>query len=208
MEVVSMSTNDIIITNQLTEDQKQQAAAVCYEAFSEKIASVWLFDDDVIRATAGLKECLNFEYGRYALQDNKVLGLIGLNIKKKAYTQFTFTRLKKYYGLWGSLWRSFRNFMIFSLFASFKHEDMHIDLIATAADARGKGVGTQLLQSAFDTAREQDIQRISLTVVDTNPRAQSLYERLGFVVTETKEYGHNTEHMGFTKERRMVKEIS
>ncbi len=48
---------------------------------------------------------------------------------------------------------------------------------------RGKGVGSQLLDLLEQLALENGIQTISLAVINTNPRAESLYKRLGFVST-------------------------
>ena len=61
-----------------------------------------------------------------------------------------------------------------------------MDWICVAPEARGKGVGAALLKEAERVARERGFGTVSLSVVDTNPRAKTLYERLGFVVTATK----------------------
>lgn len=45
---------------------------------------------------------------------------------------------------------------------------------------RGRGVGRQLLDTAIATAWSRGLSRIELTVRDDNPRAQALYEKLGF----------------------------
>ncbi|MBN8191327.1 GNAT family N-acetyltransferase [Bacillus sp. NTK074B] len=46
----------------------------------------------------------------------------------------------------------------------------------------GKGIGTALIQNAIDLAENWlMIDRIELTVIDNNPRAKALYEKLGFV---------------------------
>jgi ribosomal protein S18 acetylase RimI-like enzyme len=58
-----------------------------------------------------------------------------------------------------------------------------IRYLAVSPDMRGKGVGTALLTDAIGRARDGGLQRCVLDVAVTNPRAQLLYERLGFRVT-------------------------
>ncbi|MDR2323598.1 MAG: GNAT family N-acetyltransferase [Microbacterium sp.] len=45
---------------------------------------------------------------------------------------------------------------------------------------RGRGIGTALLAAAQDRARAGALRAVRLSVVDSNPRAAALYERLGF----------------------------
>ena len=52
--------------------------------------------------------------------------------------------------------------------------------IAVAPEARGRGVGTQLLVALIEHARDDGIDALSLSVEADNP-ALRLYERLGFV---------------------------
>ncbi len=58
--------------------------------------------------------------------------------------------------------------------------EFYIDSIAVAAIARGKGVGTELLQFAIAQAQQQDFKQVGLLVDLENPGAQKLYERIGF----------------------------
>ena len=48
------------------------------------------------------------------------------------------------------------------------------------ADMRGRGIGTALIRSAEDRARDRGFRWLGLGVSDDNPRAASLYERLGY----------------------------
>ncbi len=49
------------------------------------------------------------------------------------------------------------------------------------AERRSQGIGTQLLRQALQLARERRASQATLCVDTENPRARSLYERLGFV---------------------------
>jgi ribosomal protein S18 acetylase RimI-like enzyme len=52
--------------------------------------------------------------------------------------------------------------------------------VYVAPEARGAGVGRQLLEHVLDHARTQ-VQQVHLAVTATNPAALRLYESLGFV---------------------------
>jgi ribosomal protein S18 acetylase RimI-like enzyme len=56
----------------------------------------------------------------------------------------------------------------------------HIPQIAIASPLQGNGLGTALLESAFDDLAAAGYQRVSLTVTEANAGAVRLYERLGF----------------------------
>jgi ribosomal protein S18 acetylase RimI-like enzyme len=56
----------------------------------------------------------------------------------------------------------------------------HLSVLAVAADAEGKGVGSALLDHAQAWARERGSDRLTLSALVTNSRARGLYERRGF----------------------------
>jgi ribosomal protein S18 acetylase RimI-like enzyme len=56
----------------------------------------------------------------------------------------------------------------------------YINVLATFAEHRGKGVGTALMGEASSIARRADARGLSLIVEDDNTGARRFYERLGF----------------------------
>jgi ribosomal protein S18 acetylase RimI-like enzyme len=58
----------------------------------------------------------------------------------------------------------------------------HISVIAVTRDAEGEGVGRALMGYAEQWARERRHTRLTLSVFESNRRAQTLYERAGFHV--------------------------
>jgi RimJ/RimL family protein N-acetyltransferase len=64
----------------------------------------------------------------------------------------------------------------------FGHSRAHIGIlgIALLPEARGRGLGTQLLQAAIDRSWARGLTRIELSVRADNLNAKALYERLGF----------------------------
>ncbi len=59
--------------------------------------------------------------------------------------------------------------------------------IAVLKSHRGKGVGSDLLETFIDWARKHpEVRRLELEVLGNNPKAKALYERFGFVVEGVK----------------------
>lgn len=56
----------------------------------------------------------------------------------------------------------------------------HLSVLAVAADAESKGVGSALLDRSEAWARERHSDRLTLSALVTNSRARALYERRGF----------------------------
>ena len=54
--------------------------------------------------------------------------------------------------------------------------------VASAPDARGSGIGRQLMQAAEDWLRQQGVVKVQLLVRETNTKVVSFYERLGYEV--------------------------
>jgi ribosomal protein S18 acetylase RimI-like enzyme len=61
-----------------------------------------------------------------------------------------------------------------------RSDTAHIPQIAIARSLQGIGLGTALLEAAFNDLGKAGYQRVSLTVTDANAGALRLYERLGF----------------------------
>lgn len=187
--------------------QKHTAARICYDAFAQKFRVMWLFDDDAERGASVLFGCLNYDNGLYAVSEGQLLGFIGLEHSRSRFKTYRYAAMKDAYGIFGACWRVVVNFLFFSLFDRVKKGEVHIDALATAADARGMGVGTMLLSAAFEQAKRLGYSRITLEVVDTNPRAKKLYQKLGFVVRKTTRSGRLTASAGFMAVDRMVKTL-
>ncbi len=64
----------------------------------------------------------------------------------------------------------------------------HVAELSIAVDKewRGLGIGSALMEEGLEWARKHGIERIELTVVDSNVRAMRLYEKFGFTVEGIK----------------------
>jgi GNAT superfamily N-acetyltransferase len=56
----------------------------------------------------------------------------------------------------------------------------HLSVLAVAAEAEGKGVGSALLDRSEAWARERGSDRLTLSALVTNSRARGIYEKRGY----------------------------
>jgi len=72
--------------------------------------------------------------------------------------------------------------------------EYYIASVATSAKARGKGLGTELLNFAIGKAKDLNKHKVSLVVEKDNISAIRLYERLDFYFDDTKDSKHELVH--------------
>ena len=78
--------------------------------------------------------------------------------------------------------------------------EYYFDSIAVLPDYRGQGIGTQLLRAGVEKAQQLHIGKVSIVVSPDNPKAQQLYESLGFQYVKDM-FLFNEDY------RRMIKEL-
>ncbi len=78
-----------------------------------------------------------------------------------------------------------------------EHGELYVDGIAVTASEQGQGIGTELLAEVRAIAQESGFRWVRLDVVDTNPGAQRLYERLGYKVTRVQTFRYMRRFVGF-----------
>ena len=82
-----------------------------------------------------------------------------------------------------------------------------LDGLCVAADRRGCGTGSALLAAAADLAARRGDRAVQLSVVDTNPRAEALYRRLGFTVVGQGDVGPLAGVYGFRRYRTLQRPV-
>lgn len=198
---------EIIITSTISDIQKNQVARMFHQAFLKKFSTLWLFTKDEEKAAAILCESIHFQDGLYAVQNGKVIGFVGLETGKRFYTQFKFSSFLKVFHTPSAVWRSIA-YGIYRLFHGKTGNDVvHIDPIVVTSEARGLGVGTKLLEAVSLYAEKRHRRKVVLEVVDTNPRAKKLYEKMGFRVVQEENTGVLTSQAGFKRVIHMEKRI-
>lgn len=166
----------VIIQSGLALELLDSATNLFLTAFEEKFTpilgdktkAISLFKASIIPAN-----CLS------AVEDGKLLGVLAMQTDTQKFMDISYENLKTHYGLVGGIIKA-AGLMLLQHHP--KPKTMHIEGIAVEDFARGKGVGTKLLDELMAIAVSENFETMTLEVIDTNPRAQKLYERLGFVV--------------------------
>ena len=198
---------NIMITNKINDEQKKEVARLYYQAFTKKFNYLWFFTKEEEKAFQVLARSLQYNYGLYALEGNKVLGFIGLNKKNETFFPAIYTSFTKAFGVIGGTWR-YVGFGIYRLTKeSLDTKTLYIDPVVVSAEARGMGIGTKLFDSTIELSKQLKLNYVTLDVVDTNPKAKKLYEKLGFKVLKEGNTKWITKKAGFEKYFHMKKNI-
>ena len=202
-----MATSQLEITPHLASpEQLAQAAAVYYEGFTHKLDGLEFISRPPAQAIRILIASIQPEMATYALLDGRVVGVAGMQYRGRRFYVVPWRVWRAEFGVVGGL----RRWLWFRLGQQFVHpaaDALRVDGIAVSAAARGLGVGTQLMAALDAHARAAGLRAVELEVVDTNPDARRLYERLGFVVLREAHYGRLTAGGGFTGATYMRKEL-
>ena len=96
--------------------------------------------------------------------------------------------------------------MIGALIAEERHI-ANITAVFVAEEARGWGVGTELMSAILrDLRRDRSVQRLRLYVNASQTAAVHLYDQFGFLIVEADRatYGDGQEHDGYVMERALA----
>ena len=107
--------------------------------------------------------------------------LVGLLVSQTARGRFFNATLKEMlhiYGIIGGLWRMAALAMLDPFV---RPGEIYIEGLMVADSYRGQGIGTRLIDRLERWAQLHRACRLTLEVIDTNPRAHRLYQRLGFI---------------------------
>lgn len=188
----------IEITSKLNPQQQEQVASLFYEAFPLKVRYLWFYAKTKEQAVELLAQSIQFEQGIYAIRNEEVVGFLGYNIGKKAFAPANYIAFRNVYPPFRAIWRFFL-YTFYLRFHLYNEDILHIDPIAVSEKARGNGIGKLLLNKVEQLAKNMQITKINLEVVDTNPSAQKLYERFGYIIKKELKSGSFTVKAGFKK---------
>ena len=180
----------------------EEALKIYYDAFCKKINPLV---GNKEKAIPFIKKTTDFNACFYAVMQDKVLGLAGIQDKDNNFTRsIRFNKLLKEFNL-------FRALLIKYIYG-FKTSKVdngviRIDSIAVAIKTRGMGIGTALNNEVFRYALDKGLDSVKLEVVNTNPKAKKLYDKLGFKVIKEVKYGFITKRAGFTSEFIMSRKV-
>lgn len=181
--------------------QEAAAAALYWEAFRGKLAKTLGPD---ARGQAFFTATVNRDRVIAALDETgTLLGIAAFKINGQGFSSAGLASLWRHYGI-GALWRMIPLMM---LERDAPADTLQMDGICVAASVRGRGVGQALLTDLFAFARDQGFAKITLDVIDSNPRARALYERLGFQAGATSETGPLGHILGFKQATKMTRRL-
>jgi ribosomal protein S18 acetylase RimI-like enzyme len=179
--------------------QRAAAARLYWQAFGGKLGRVM---GPEARALAFLNRVIREDHVIAALDGDILLGLIGFKTPGGAFAGGAMADLRAIYGVAGSLWRGA---LLQMLSREVDGERFLVDGICVAAEARGLGIGSALIEAICVEARARGYAEVRLDVIDTNHRARALYERQGFVALRTTAMGPLRHVFGFGAATTMVR---
>ena len=155
-------------------NQRSKIAKIYYEAFQDKLSRIF---SNKQKVETLISTSLRDERILVAYKDGVVVGFAGLQYQGKKFMDPSLTQAVRIYGL-----ETIRVllFFAFSIFTKPKPNQLYLEILAVSKDQQNKGIGTKLIQSTINHARSKKIPQIKLEVVNTNPKAKKLYQRIGF----------------------------
>jgi len=168
----------MIINRGLPEDCRGDTADLFLSALGEKFIPI-------LGKKSKAKRLLELSIHRdncfSAVSESGLLGFLAFQVNKTTFLNPSLSTIISVYGIFGGILKAIGLSM---LAHKAKVGEMHIEAVAVSELARGKGIGTKLFDSLFQLANEKGCSVVTLEVVDTNPRAKKLYEKMGFEVVK------------------------
>lgn len=195
------SMSNVSVELGLPDRLRGEAASLYYEAF--RLKTNFLFGSRE-KTLAVLESDFAAEQALIAVQDDRLVGLAGIQ-HGRPFINVRFKTYVRVFGWFTAVWHYALGSM---LHRKARPGELVMDGIAVDETVRGQGVGTKLLNGVIEFAREHGYQTVRLDVVDTNPRARQLYERVGFVATETQRHPQAQRVMGFSASTTMIKQVN
>ncbi len=174
--------NGDIIIQQGFPDELRAAAAELYDAaFGAKLS---IAIPNLVSRKNVLKKGFNPPFSFVAVNSGEMVGIAGFKTAQGSLTGGILHVLKEEIGFWGAI----RAVFVLALFERKQVAgQLLMDGISVSPRLRGGGgIGTQLLHSLIEYAKNEGYQSVRLDVIDTNPAARRLYERVGFASVKTQ----------------------
>lgn len=163
------------LTRGFSDADRPAVAALYWEAFGQKLGRAMGPPDLALRF---IERVLSPDHAVCAWDsEGRLLGVAGFKTREGALVGGRFRDMAAVYGHLGALWR-------ITLLALLSRDTENVrflmDGLFVAPQARGRGVGTALLDAIAQEARARGYREVRLDVVEENLRARQLYERLGY----------------------------
>ena len=191
----------IQIVHGIPEAMRSSAAGLYEDAFGAKFA---VAISSSAQRVALLADSLNLVFAFGAIEGDRLVGLAGYKTPEGSFTDgMTYNTLLKHAGWIRGNWAA----LVFSLYErSLTSDQLLMDGIVVDASMRGQGIGTRLLNKLTAFGRSNGYNSVRLDVIDTNSNARRMYERNGFIATQTENFGCLRWLLGFGASTTLVRE--
>ncbi len=157
----------------LPKEMHSKAVEIFSQAFQNKYGTIFKTENEFKKFISILilqKKMI------YAYKDGILYGLL-IYSSKESKTHTTPKNMIQTFGFF----RGMKRFVKLAPFHEKIHKgEMHLDFMCVSEEARGRGIGTLLMQEAIEIAQREKYKELTLAVIDTNEQAKKLYETLGF----------------------------
>ncbi|WP_279402166.1 GNAT family N-acetyltransferase [Arthrobacter sp. JCM 19049] len=185
-----------------SDDERPSVAELYWQAFRRKLRSAFSSDE---RGLSIVRVSLRSDRTFVARTNAGIVGMCGYRQAGIGAVSPTFRMLRGELPISAAL----RATLVLSPLArSYVSDVLVLDGICVADEQRGRGTGTALLEAAGGYARASGLRAVRLSVVDTNPRAEALYRRRGFLPVDGGTMGPLASIYGFDRYITMEKEVS
>lgn len=159
------------------ETSRKRAAVIYAQAFKGKLNSIFGGIDTIENLfTSGLNP--NYCLAAYN-ESGLLIGLVGFHVGEHSLIDISLCDIIKELGLFKGIYRALLAYFVFERSAD-NPKQLLMDGIAVDTDYRGQGIATALFDALIDYAHSNHYQSIKLDVIDENPKAKLLYQRLSF----------------------------
>ena len=173
--------NSIIEFGQLSDAQKEEAVQLFLYGFGHFMT----FSKDETLKKRLFLEIFSPNLFLCYVEENKVLGLMGLGTNKIRPIDFKKDICQKYFGKFkGSLISKQMN-GIFQKSIVKSDKELYLDTLVTHPDYRNKGIGTELIKKTFSFG---DYTSLVTEVFSKNENAINFYKRNGFTIIKKHKF--------------------
>ncbi|MGV8165445.1 MAG: N-acetyltransferase family protein [Alkaliphilus sp.] len=159
-------------------EHKEEAARLYAIAFQTKFEKI-LGNPEI--GTKLIKNGINSQRAISAIsEENELLGIVGFHFARNSLIEIKFKDFVEEYGF---LIGAYKLAIIALLFyrKPDRKDQLLMDGIVVKEGSRGKGIGKLLFLELEKFAKNGELSSIKLDVIDENPGAKKLYEKIGFV---------------------------
>lgn len=191
----------IEIIDHLPETHIPEGVRLYYTGLEAKLGPVF---GPLESALAVLPESIHSTRSLTAFSEGRLAGILGIHDQHGSFLTPSYGTMLRHYG---QISGTFRTMLLMLLDHKVPPGDLYLDGIVVDPSLRGQGIGSALMAAFEHLARENGFTSVSLEVIDTNPRALSLYERLGYRQIATHTMGPFSRLFGFRSSIRMSKRV-